>query len=112
MQAITCIARRPSLTGLLPGLVADTEIYKIIRTNSKIIVDYSVITVLHWFLHNVPGHHTFYTLSAISELCEPKTVDHEAYIVLPLAFCVENLFRAVETPESIGQYRPVAYLYS
>lgn len=102
VSAIICTTGGPSFTELLPNLIADTELHAIIRANPKIVVGYSDITGLHWFLHAVTGLRTFYGPGAIPELCEPRAIDYETYEASPLAFCVKHLFRAIADPEPIG----------
>ncbi|KAI1207488.1 peptidase [Annulohypoxylon truncatum] len=101
ISAIICTIGGPSFTELLPALIADTELHSAIRANPKIVVGYSDITGLHWFLHALTGLRTFYGPGAIPELGEPNSVDDEA---APLSFCVRNLFRAIATSrEPIGE---------
>ncbi|KAG8406429.1 hypothetical protein J3458_021260 [Metarhizium acridum] len=71
------------------------ELHRIIRANPKIVVGYSGITGLHWFLHAVTGLRTFYGRGAIPELCESRAADEEEYAASSLAFCVKHLFRAI-----------------
>ncbi|KAI1340289.1 peptidase [Xylariaceae sp. FL0016] len=103
VAAIICTTGGPSFTELLPGLIADTELHDIIRVNPKVVVGYSDITGLHWFLHALTGLRTFYGPGAIPELCENKAVDVEIYEASPLAFCVKHLLRAITVPEPIGE---------
>ncbi|KAL2280836.1 hypothetical protein FJTKL_12336 [Diaporthe vaccinii] len=91
-----------SLTELLPGLLADTELHGTIRADPKNVVGYSDVTALHWYLYAAAGLRTFYGPGAIPELCEHRAVDEETYMESPLRFCVENLFRATMNPEPIG----------
>lgn len=102
IAAIICTTGGHSLTELLPGLLADTELRGTIRADPKIVVGYSDITALHWYLYAVAGLRTFYGPGAIPELCEHRAVDEETYMESPLRFCVENLFRAIMNPEPIG----------
>lgn len=102
VAAIICVCGGPSFTELLPGLIADTELHGIIRANPKIVVGYSDITGLHWFLHALTGLRTFYGPGAIPELCEPRAVDAEAHESSALAFCLKHLQRAITNPEPIG----------
>ncbi|KAI1458590.1 peptidase [Annulohypoxylon moriforme] len=99
ISAIICTIGGPSFTELLPALVADTELHSVIRANPKIVVGYSDITGLHWFLHALTGLRTFYGPGAIPELGESNSVDDEA---TPLSFCVKNLFRIITSREAIG----------
>ncbi|KAI1396627.1 peptidase [Hypoxylon fuscum] len=99
ISAIICTIGGPSFTELLPALVADTELHSIIRANPKIVVGYSDITGLHWFLHALTGLRTFYGPGAIPELGESSPTGNETS---PLAFCVKHLFRAIANLEPIG----------
>ncbi|KAK9234946.1 peptidase family S66 [Lipomyces kononenkoae] len=100
VSAIICTIGGPSFTELLPALVADTELHSTIRANPKIVVGYSDITGLHWFLYALIGLRTFYGPGAIPELGESSSVEDETS---PLAFCVKHLFRAITNREPIGQ---------
>jgi muramoyltetrapeptide carboxypeptidase LdcA involved in peptidoglycan recycling len=102
ISAIICTTGGPSLTELLPGLLADTELHATIRAYPKVFVGYSDITVLHWFLHAVTGLRTFYGPGAVPELCESPLKDQGAYEASPLTFCVKHLFRAITDPQPIG----------
>ncbi|KAG6363949.1 hypothetical protein INS49_009052 [Diaporthe citri] len=102
IAAIICTTGGHSLNELLPSLLADTELHRTIRADPKIVVGYSDITQLHWYLYAVAGLRTFYGPGAIPELCESRPADDEAYMASPLRFCVENLFRAIMNPEPIG----------
>ncbi|RYP21888.1 hypothetical protein DL765_001964 [Monosporascus sp. GIB2] len=99
ISAVICTIGGPSFTELLPALIMDTELQGIIRANPKIVVGYSEITGLHWFLHAVTGLRTFYGPGAIPELGEASSIDDEAS---PLAFCVRHLLRAIASREAIG----------
>ncbi|KAF3066355.1 hypothetical protein GL218_09185 [Daldinia childiae] len=99
VSAIICTVGGPSFTELLPGLIADTDLHNIIRANPKIVVGYSDITGLHWFLRAYTGLRTFYGPGIIPELGASESVDDET---LPLAFCVKHLFRAIADREPIG----------
>ncbi|KAF4982278.1 hypothetical protein FZEAL_2064 [Fusarium zealandicum] len=100
ISAIITTIGGTTFTELLPALIADTELHSIIRENPKIVVGYSDITGLHWFLHAFTGLRTFYGPGAIPELGEASSVDDKNS---PLAFCVENLFRAIASPKPLGQ---------
>ncbi|KAL4731716.1 hypothetical protein ACLX1H_000697 [Fusarium chlamydosporum] len=89
-----------TFTELLPALIADKELHKAIRTNPKVVVGYSDITGLHWFLHAMTGLRTFYGPGAVPEIGEPNDINDGAS---PLAFCMENLLRAIASPEPLGQ---------
>ncbi|OIW29220.1 peptidase u61 ld-carboxypeptidase a [Coniochaeta ligniaria NRRL 30616] len=99
VSAIICVVGGPSFTELLPALIADTELHAHIRANPKIVVGYSDITGLHWFLHAYTGLRTFYGPGAIPELGDVGSVDDES---TPVAFCAKHLFRAIESREPLG----------
>lgn len=99
ISAIICTIGGTSFTELLPALIADTELHSHIRANPKIVVGYSDITGLHWFLHALTGLRTFYGPGAIPELGATESVDDEG---APLAFCVKSLFNAIAKREPIG----------
>jgi muramoyltetrapeptide carboxypeptidase LdcA involved in peptidoglycan recycling len=99
ISAIICTIGGPSFTELLPALIADTELHSIIRANPKIVVGYSDITGLHWFLHALTGLRTFYGPGANPELGEPGSVEDETS---PLAFCIKHLFRTITRTEPLG----------
>lgn len=100
ISAIICTIGGTSFTELLPALIADTELHSIIRDSPKIVVGFSDITGLHWFLHAVTGLRTFYGPGAIPELGEVSSVNDEAS---PLAFCAKHLFRAIASREPLGE---------
>ncbi|KAH6889374.1 peptidase family S66 [Thelonectria olida] len=102
ISAVIATIGGPSFTELLPALLADTELHETIRANPKIFVGYSDISGLHWFLYATTGLRTFYGPGAIPELGEASSADDKDSA---LAFCVENLFRAIASPEPLG---PVA----
>ncbi|KAF5000529.1 hypothetical protein FGRMN_1696 [Fusarium graminum] len=89
-----------TFTELLPALVADNELHETIRANPKIVVGYSDITGLHWFLNAFTGLRTFYGPGAVPEIGEPNDINDKD---TPLAFCVDNLLRAIASPEPLGQ---------
>ncbi|KAI9151411.1 putative carboxypeptidase [Paramyrothecium foliicola] len=99
VSAIICTIGGPSFNELLPALIADTELHNTIRTNPKIVVGYSDITGLHWFLHALTGLRTFYGPGPIPELGGASTVNDDAS---PLAFCVKHLFRAIAEDQPLG----------
>ena len=99
ISAIICTIGGTSFTELLPALISDTELHDTIRTDPKIVIGYSDITGLHWFLYAMTGLRTFYGPGAIPELGAANSVDDETE---PLAFCVRHLFQAIEKPEPIG----------
>lgn len=98
-SVIICTIGGNTLTELIPALVADTELHEAIRANPKIVVGYSDITCLHWFLHALTGLRTFYGPGAIPELgASDRPEDEDS----PVEFCTRNLFRAIEAKEPIG----------
>lgn len=99
ISAIICTIGGPSFTELLPALIGDKELHRIIRINPKIVVGYSDISGLHWFLYAFTGLRTFYGPGAIPELGMVNSVDDETS---PLAFCVKHLFNSIERAEPIG----------
>lgn len=99
VSAIICTIGGPSFTELLPALIADTQLHAHIRANPKIVVGYSDISGLHWFLYAYTGLRTFYGPGAIPELGDIGSVDDES---TPLAFCAKYLFRAIESREPLG----------
>ncbi len=99
IAGICCTIGGTSFTELLPALIRDTELHKVIRANPKVFWGYSDITGFHWFLHALTGLRTFYGPGAFPELGEPNSYkDKET----PLAFCVENLTRAIASSEPLG----------
>lgn len=102
ISAVVCTIGGPSFTELLPALLADTELQAAIRANPKVVVGYSDITGLHWFLHATTGLRTFYGPCPFPELCEPRAPDDEAHEASSLAFCTRHLFRAITDPKPIG----------
>ena len=99
ISAIFCTIGGPAFTELLPALLADTALHEAIRADPKIVVGYSDITGLHWFLHAVTGLRTFYGPGAIPELGELASLEDEDS---PIAFCTRNLFRAIADRSPIG----------
>ncbi|KAM7185601.1 Peptidase family S66 [Naviculisporaceae sp. PSN 640] len=97
-KAIICTIGGTTFTELLPALLADKELQQHIRNNPKIVVGYSDITGLHWFLHATTGLCTFYGPGVIPELGLPDNVNDNPDG--PLAFCLDNLFRAIEVDSS------------
>ncbi|KAI1119951.1 peptidase family S66 [Nemania abortiva] len=93
ISAVICTIGGPAFTELLPALLADTALHEAIRAHPKIVVGYSDITGLHWFLHAATGLRTFYGPGAIPELGEPASLDDADSA---LAFTARNLFRAIE----------------
>jgi muramoyltetrapeptide carboxypeptidase LdcA involved in peptidoglycan recycling len=101
-SAIICTIGGSTFTELLPALIADTELHSIIRANPKIVVGYSDITGLHWFLHALTGLRTFYGPGIIPELGEPSSLDDESS---PRSFCSAELFRAIAGTQALGDLR-------
>lgn len=99
-SAIICTIGGSTFTELLPALIADTELHAVIRANPKIVIGYSDITGLHWFLYALTGLRTFYGPGAIPELGEASALDDEAS---PAAFCARELLRTVSSSQPIGK---------
>ncbi|KAK0712942.1 peptidase u61 ld-carboxypeptidase a [Lasiosphaeria miniovina] len=99
ISAVFCTIGGSTFTELLPALLADTELHEAIRANPKIVVGYSDISGLHWFLYAVAGLRTFYGPGPICELGEASSSDEPSSA---LAFCVRNLFAATASREPIG----------
>ncbi|KAI1758220.1 peptidase [Xylaria castorea] len=99
IDAIITTIGGSTFTELLPALLADTALHEAIRAHPKIVVGFSDITGLHWFLHAVTGLRTFYGPGAIPELGELASLDDEDSA---LAFNTRNLFRAIADREPIG----------
>jgi muramoyltetrapeptide carboxypeptidase LdcA involved in peptidoglycan recycling len=99
ISAIICTIGGPCFNELLPSLVADTALQAYIRAHPKIVIGYSDITGLHWFLHALTGLRTFYGPGAIPELGDDGSVDDPA---TPLAFCAAELFRAIADKKPLG----------
>lgn len=102
ISAVVCTIGGPSFTELLPALLADTDLHAAVRAHPKVVVGYSDITGLHWFLHATTGLRTFYGPCPLPELCEPRASDPEDHESSALAFCVRHLFRAITDPTPIG----------
>lgn len=100
ITAVVCTIGGETFTELLPGLVADSALQKHIRENPKIVVGYSDNTGLHWFLQALTGLRTFYGPTAIPEL---GTADARDDQTTPLAFCIQNLFKAITKAEPLGK---------
>ncbi|KAH8165491.1 hypothetical protein CIB48_g2732 [Xylaria polymorpha] len=99
IDAIITTIGGPSFTELLPALLADTALHEAIRAHPKIVVGFSDITGLHWFLHAATGLRTFYGPGAIPELGEMASLDDDSSA---LAFTTRNLFRAIAAREPLG----------
>ncbi|KAI0966228.1 peptidase [Xylaria arbuscula] len=99
IDAVFCTVGGPSFTELLPALLADTALHAAVRAHPKIVVGYSDITGLHWFLHAVAGLRTFYGPCAIPELGDVGSIEDEDS---PLAFCARNLFRTLTDTAPLG----------
>ncbi|KAI1345839.1 peptidase [Xylaria sp. FL0043] len=100
IDAVFCTIGGASFTELLPALLADTELHAAIRAHPKVVVGYSDITGLHWFLYAVAGLRTFYGPGSIPELGAPVSADEAADS--PLDFMVRNLFRAISDRAPLG----------
>ncbi|OAQ71423.1 peptidase u61 ld-carboxypeptidase a protein [Pochonia chlamydosporia 170] len=99
ISAVICTIGGTTFTELLPALIADTELHAAIRANPKVVIGYSDITGLHWFLNKLTGLRTFYGPGAIPELGD-ATTGHENS---PATFCAKHLFRAVANTKPIGE---------
>lgn len=99
VSAVICVIGGSTITELLPALMADTELHAHIRANPKVVVGYSDITGLHWFLYAFAGLRTFYGPGAIPELGDIGSVDDQS---TPLGFSASHLFRAIESCEPLG----------
>jgi muramoyltetrapeptide carboxypeptidase LdcA involved in peptidoglycan recycling len=102
VSAVVCTIGGLSFTELLPALLADTDLQAAVRNHPKVVVGYSDITGLHWFLHATTGLRTFYGPCPLPELCEPRASDLEEHETSALAFCTRHLFRAITDPAPIG----------
>ncbi|OBS24972.1 hypothetical protein FPOA_05508 [Fusarium poae] len=100
ISAIITTIGGTTFTELLPALIADKELHETIRANPKVVVGYSDITGLHWFLYAMTGLRTFYGPGAVPEIGEPNDINDKD---TPLAFNVDNLLRAISSPEPLGQ---------
>jgi muramoyltetrapeptide carboxypeptidase LdcA involved in peptidoglycan recycling len=100
ISAIITTIGGTTFTELLPALIADKDLHKTIRANPKVVVGYSDITGLHWFLYAMTGLRTFYGPGAVPEIGEPNDINDKD---TPLVFCVDNLMRAIASPEPLGQ---------
>lgn len=99
VSAIICTIGGETFTELLPALIADHALHATIRANPKIVVGYSNMTGLHWWLYALTGLRTFYGPSAIPELGTADNADDPAS---PLAFCVKHLLKMVSNPEPLS----------
>ncbi len=93
ISAIICTVGGPSFTELLPALIALTRSFftpTTIRTNPKIVVGYSDITGLHWFINALTGLRTFYGPCAITELGEASSPDDDEPRPLPSARSISS----------------------
>lgn len=99
ISAIICTIGGSHFTELLPALMADTELHEAIRAHPKVVVGYSDMTGLHWFLHGLTGLRTFYGPSAIPELGTADSADDESS---PLAFCLKYMFEVITKPQPLG----------
>ncbi|KAI1166122.1 peptidase [Nemania serpens] len=99
VSAVICTIGGPAFTELLPGLLADTALHEAIRAHPKIVVGYSDITGVHWFLHAVAGLRTFYGPGTIPELGELASLEDADSA---LAFTTRNFFRAIADRSPLG----------
>ncbi|KAF6814572.1 peptidase U61 LD-carboxypeptidase A protein [Colletotrichum sojae] len=77
-DAVLCTVGGPTMTELIPSLVEDAELHRLVRENPKILIGYSDITVLHWSLRALTGLRTFYGPCPVSELGEAATSTPES----------------------------------
>jgi muramoyltetrapeptide carboxypeptidase LdcA involved in peptidoglycan recycling len=101
ISAVICTIGGTTFTELLPALIADTELHRTIRENPKVVVGFSDISGLHFFLHALTGLRTFYGPGAIPELGELRTAGDDE--TSPRTFCESNLIRAITSPEPLGE---------
>ncbi|KAK3191608.1 hypothetical protein K4F52_002423 [Lecanicillium sp. MT-2017a] len=99
IAGVCCTIGGTTFTELLPALLRDTELHATIRANPKVFWGYSDITGFHWFLYGMTGLRTFYGPAPFPELGEPNSHKDKD---TPLAFCVENLTRAIASSEPLG----------
>lgn len=99
ISAVICTIGGGTFTELLPDLIADRELHESIRENPKIVVGYSDMTGLHFFLHALTKLRTFYGPTAIPELGTADSAEDEKS---PLAFCVKALLDVISKPEPLG----------
>ena len=99
VTAVICTIGGETFTELLPALVADTALHAAVRAHPKIVVGYSDMTGLHWFLHAMTGLRSFYGPSAIPEL---GTADPPDDAGSPRAFCLGSLLDVVARPRPLG----------
>lgn len=102
IKAIICTIGGTTFTELLPALLADKDLQRQIRNNPKIVVGYSDITGLHWFLYVTTGLRTFYGPGIIPELGLPDNVNDNPEG--PLGFCLGNLLRVIAADSSTGRH--------
>lgn len=100
VTTIICTIGGSTFTQLLPVLLADQDLCTHIKHHPKIVVGYSDITGLHWFLYATTGLQTFYGPSAIPELGTADSIEEETS---PLAFCVRLLFNVIAKPVPLGK---------
>ncbi|GAP91278.1 putative peptidase u61 ld-carboxypeptidase a [Rosellinia necatrix] len=103
--AVICTIGGTTFTELLPALLADTALHEEIRARPKIVVGYSDITGLHWFLHATTGLRTFYGPGAIPELGEATATakgKEEEGEESAVAFSARSLFRAITSRSPTG----------
>ncbi|KAI3324130.1 peptidase [Xylariaceae sp. AK1471] len=99
INVVICTVGGTTFTELLPALLADTALHRAIRAHPKIVVGYSDITGLHWFLHTITGLRTFYGPGVFPELGELASLEDQDSA---LAFTTRNLFRAIADRAPIG----------
>ncbi|OHF01073.1 LD-carboxypeptidase [Colletotrichum orchidophilum] len=73
VDMVLCTVGGATATELIPYLVEDEILQRLIRENPKIFVGYSDITVLHWCLRALTGLRTFYGPCAVANLGEAVT---------------------------------------
>lgn len=93
VAAIICTAGGTTATEMLPALLADEALPRLIRENPKIFVGFSDITALHWALAAATGLRTFYGPTVIEQLGEAPE---------PQAFTLRALLRAITAPAPLG----------
>lgn len=93
VAAIICASGGTTATELLPALLGDEDLLRLIRENPKVFVGYSDITALHWALAAATGLRTFYGPTVVQELGEAPA---------PQAFTVRALLRAVSEAAPLG----------
>ena len=100
VSAVICTIGGTTFTELLPALIKDTELHKVIREKPKIVVGFSDISIFHWFLHAMTGLRTFYGPGAIPELGENAYADESTS---PVSFLADHLLRVITSTEAAGE---------